>query len=66
MKLQKLFILAIPFLLASCSGVYDSNYDSYCTLVSFDEFKKNYKEYIRIALEKRENLDHYTLVKQLN
>lgn len=44
-----------------CENIYDSDYDSYCSLVSFEDFKKNLGTYIDIATEKRENKDHYKL-----
>lgn len=47
----------------NCEGIYNSNYDSYCSLIALDEFKKNYKKYIYIALEKREKIDEYNIVK---
>lgn len=48
-----------------CNGVYDSDKDSYCSLVSWNEFKNNYKKYIDCAYDKRENVDKYNLVKRL-
>lgn len=29
-----------------CEGIYDSDKDSYCSLVEWEEFKKNYNKYI--------------------
>ncbi len=48
-----------------CKGVYDSDHDSYCSLVAWDDFVKNYKKYIDIAAGKREHVDEYDLVKRL-
>lgn len=48
-----------------CKNVYDSNYDSYCSLVSFDDFKKNYNEYIEKAEYKRDNITKYKISKRL-
>ena len=48
-----------------CNGVYDSNKDSYCSLVSWDKFKKNYKKYIDDAIDKRKNKEKYILKKRL-
>ena len=48
-----------------CVGVYDSDKDSYCSLVSWDEFKSNYKKYIENAANKREHTERYNLVKRL-
>lgn len=49
----------------NCEGIYNSNYDSYCSLIALDEFKKNYEKYISIALEKREKIDEYNIVKRI-
>jgi len=48
-----------------CEGVYDSDKDSYCSLVSWDEFKANYKQYIENAVDKREHTERYELVKRM-
>ncbi len=48
-----------------CNGIYDSHKDSYCSLVSWDEFKENYKLYIDNAIEKRKNKEKYILTKRL-
>ena len=48
-----------------CDGVYDSDVDSYCTLVSWDTFKKNYKKYIDDAANKRECTYKYNIVKRM-
>lgn len=44
-----------------CSGIYDSEYDSYCSLVSYDDFKKDPDYYINIAEEKRSMVEHYDI-----
>lgn len=44
-----------------CSNIYDANYDSYCSLISYEEFKKNFSEYISIASEKREEKYKYNI-----
>jgi len=49
-----------------CAGIYDHNYDSFCSLISFDEFISNIKKYIDIASEKRENIHKYEITKDLN
>lgn len=49
----------------NCEGIYNSNYDSYCSLISLDEFKKNYEKYISIALEKRDKIDQYNIIKRI-
>lgn len=48
-----------------CEGVYDSDKDSYCSLVSWDEFYKNYQKYIDSAAEKREHTDRYDIKKRM-
>jgi len=46
-------------------GVYDGTWDSYCSLVSWDDFKKNYADYIDKAEVKRENTYKYNIKKRL-
>lgn len=46
-------------------GVYDRNYDSYCSLVSLAEFKRDFVNLIEIASWKRDHLDHYAIVKRM-
>lgn len=48
-----------------CQGIYDLETDSYCTLVSWEEFKKEYKKYIDSAAEKREDTYKFKLTKRL-
>lgn len=48
-----------------CDGVYDSVKDSYCSLVSWDDFKTNYIKYIENAEDKRDHTDKYNLVKRM-
>jgi len=48
-----------------CNGVFDSDKDSYCSLVSWEDFKNNFSKYIEIAVEKREEINKYNLVKRL-
>lgn len=48
-----------------CYNVFDSDKDSFCSLVSWEDFKKNYSYYIEIAEEKREESYKYELVKRL-
>lgn len=45
--------------------IYDSNYDSYCSLVDFSSFISNPGKYIDIAVKKRDELYKYNLVKRL-
>ena len=46
-------------------GIYNSNYDSYCSLVAWNDFVKNPGLYIDIAIEKREVLYKYIITKRL-
>ncbi|SFO34016.1 MTH538 TIR-like domain [Pseudobutyrivibrio sp. UC1225] len=46
-------------------GIYDSNYDSYCSCISWANFINNYAYYIDIAAQKREVAYKYDLVKRL-
>lgn len=48
-----------------CISIYDSNYDSYASLISFDEFINKVEHYISIAVEKKENTYKYNLIKSL-
>lgn len=48
-----------------CNGVYDSDKDSYCSLIAWDEFKRNYKRYIDYAIDKRESTYKYDLKKRM-
>jgi len=48
-----------------CINVYDGDFDSYCSLVAYDEFKKNFADYIGKAYQKRNELYKYNLVKRL-
>ena len=50
----------------SCDGVYDSNYDSYCSLVSWEAFKEHYEDYITIADDKRLKSYKYDIKKNMN
>lgn len=45
---------------------YDSNYDHYCSLVSWNEFVSNPNKYIEIAEFKRDNIDRYEIKTRLN
>lgn len=49
-----------------CPSLYDSDQDSYVSLVSFDEFKKNYEAYIQKAKDKRERLNEFHLIKTMH
>ena len=45
--------------------LYDNDYDSYCSLISWYKFTHNLDKYIEIATEKRNNLYKYNIVKRL-
>lgn len=47
-----------------CSGLYDGDWDSYCSLVSWDMFVNNYNYYIEMAAKKREMAYKYDVHKQ--
>ena len=49
-----------------CEGIYNANLDSYCSIVSWDDFISDYTEYIKYADEKRKMIDHYDIKKDLN
>ena len=44
---------------------YDSDYDSYCSLIPYSRFTNNLGKYIDIAIEKRNNLYQYNICKRL-
>ena len=46
-------------------GVYDGDYDSYCSLVSWNKFTSNIGKYINLAVEKRNMIGHYDIVKRM-
>lgn len=48
-----------------CEDLYDLELDSYCSLISWEEFVKNYEKYIDLAANKRENTYKYDLKKRL-
>lgn len=49
----------------STSGMYDADYDSYCSLVSLDDFVNNPNKYIEIAEYKRNNIYQYDIKKHI-
>jgi len=46
-------------------GLFDADYDSYCSLVPYESFVKNIGKYIDIASKKREDIDKYNIVKRM-
>ena len=51
--------------LNKCEGVYDRDHDSYCSLISWNDFIRNPSSYIESAKEKRNQIDEYNLIKRL-
>ena len=49
-----------------CPGIYDGDQDSYCSLVSYADFKNNFGDYIDKAYQKRDELYKYILCKRLS
>lgn len=49
----------------SCEDLYNSEKDSYISLVHFDDFKKDYNKYINVAKDKRDRKDEFDLVKRM-
>lgn len=47
------------------SGIYDKNYDSYCSLISWDKFVSDIGGYIDLAAKKRDEIYKYDIVKRL-
>ena len=47
------------------SKYYNSNYDHYCSLISWEDFINNPNKYINIAIEKRDNINHYEIIKRI-
>ena len=48
-----------------CANLYDDKYDSYISLVGFEDFKTNYAEYIDNAKEKRDRLHEFDICKRI-
>ena len=48
-----------------CPGIYDLEHDSYCSLISYNDFKRNFGDYIDMAYKKRSELYKYDLCKRL-
>ena len=46
-------------------GRFDSNYDSYCSLIGWAEFTNNIGKYIDIASQKRDNIYQFDITKRL-
>ena len=46
-------------------GVFDSRWDSYCSLVSWSDFISDYERYIDEAARKRDIISHYKITKRM-
>lgn len=46
-------------------GVFDADYDSYCSLVPYKSFIKDIGKYIDIASQKRDEIGNYNIVKRM-
>lgn len=49
----------------SKTNIYDANWDHYCSLISWNEFIKNYDKYIECAENKRDNKEQYKINKRM-
>ena len=45
--------------------LFDEDYDSYCSLISWKDFTQNISKYIAIAESKRDHTGFYDLVKRM-
>jgi len=48
-----------------CEGFYDSDKDSYISLIVFDEFKKDPNKYIDKAKDKRDRKEEFSIIKRM-
>lgn len=46
-------------------SIFDRDYDSYCSLIEWSEFTNNIGKYINIALQKRDAIYKYNVIKRL-
>ena len=46
-------------------GVFDACWDSYCSLISWDDFISDYGKYIDEAAQKRDLIDRYKITKRM-
>ena len=49
----------------SKEGLYNANLDHYCSLVSWEDFVKDFDFYIALAEQKRDNKDQYDISKRM-
>ena len=49
----------------STEGVFDRDYDSYCSLIPWNDFINNKGKYVDLAVQKRNCIDRYDIVKRL-
>lgn len=48
-----------------CNDLYDDNHDSYISLVSLEDFKRDYTKYINNAKDKRKRTNEFNLCKRM-
>ncbi|MGT2910770.1 TIR domain-containing protein [Streptococcus cameli] len=48
-----------------CNDLYDDNHDSYISLVSLEDFKRDYTKYINNAKDKRKRTNEFNLCKKM-
>lgn len=46
-------------------SIFDRDYDSYCSLIEWNEFTNNIGKYINIASQKRDAIYKYNVIKRL-
>ena len=63
---KNMFNVKPEYKTCQCDGVYDSDWDSYCSVVALDDFKANLRHHIECATAKRDELYKYKLCKQLS
>ncbi|MCR5787819.1 MAG: TIR domain-containing protein [Bacilli bacterium] len=63
--LKNMFNVLPEHKMCSTRDSYNRDYDSYCSLVPFDDFVRNPKKYIQIAEYKRDNINNYKLIKSI-
>lgn len=49
-----------------CNDLYDDSHDSYISLVSLEDFKRDYTKHISNAKEKRDRLDEFEIKKRMD
>lgn len=54
-----------PYKTNKCNNVFDRDEDSYCSLISWKDFKQDYRYYIKKAVKKREQTYKFNMKKHL-